>query len=343
MIKLKSPHELLAVVPYVLGFNPTNSIVTLCLSGNRLGLTQRLDLPRPQDAHCVGSALLPTLVKENPDSVILIGYEDRVGDSLPAVESLSSALQSAAMRIHDRLVVSDGRWRSLDCHSPDCCPPIGSFVPEPEDVSRVVAEFIGAGVAPHPDRETMARQLEPGPQAVAVAKVMRSLQKARAKAGDCPAIPRAELFAAWPRILDADDAVITVEDAARAAVSLLDIEIRDAMVAWLCPGTLDLKALSEGVQKLFCGLRKAWDKEDIEHPSTGAQNAVQDALIRLCAMLPDDLATPALSVLASLSWWRGDGALARVALARALRCDPDYRLAQLLLQMVDLAIRPVGR
>jgi hypothetical protein len=31
-IKLTSPHELLAVVPYLLGFCPTNSIVTLCLS-----------------------------------------------------------------------------------------------------------------------------------------------------------------------------------------------------------------------------------------------------------------------------------------------------------------------
>jgi hypothetical protein len=52
-----------------------------------------------------------------------------------------------------------------------------------------------------------------------------------------------------------------------------------------------------------------------------------------------------LSVLVSFTWWCEDGALARVALARvalarALRCDPDYRLAQLLLQMVDLAIRP---
>ena len=60
-------------------------------------------------------------------------------------------------------------------------------------------------------------------------------------------------------------------------------------------------------------------------------------------MLPDHVAAPTLSVLASFTWWRGDGALARVALARALRCDPGYRLAQLLLHMVDLAIRPGGR
>jgi len=73
-----------------------------------------------------------------------------------------------------------------------------------------------------------------------------------------------------------------------------------------------------------------------------AQNAAQDALIHLCAMLPDHVAAPALSVLASFVWWRGDGALARVALDRALRCDPTYRLAQLLQRMVDLAIRPVA-
>jgi hypothetical protein len=286
---------------------------------------------------------MPSLVNENPDSVILIGYEDSVGQSLAALEALAAALQSAAMRIHDRLVVRDGRWRSLDCHSPDCCPPGGSSVPEATDVSRVVAEFIGAGIAPHPDRQALARQLEPGPRAVVVAEVLRSLQRERSKAHDCPAISRAELFAAWPRILEPDAAVVTVEDAALAAVSLLDIEVRDAMVAWLCPGTLDFKELSEEVQKLFCGLEKGWDEEHINPASIASQNAVQDRLIRLCAMLPDDLAAPALSVFASFAWWRGNGALARVALARALRCDAEYRLALLLQRMVDLAIRPVGR
>jgi hypothetical protein len=170
--------------------------------------------------------------------------------------------------------------------------------------------------------------------------VMRSRQRERSKAGSCPSVPRAELFAAWPRVLDSAAPAITPEDAALAAVSLLDIEIRDAMVAWLCPGTLALDELGEDVQDLFCGLERTWDREDIEPASTGAQNAIQARLIGLCAMLPDDLAAPALSALASYVWWRGDGALARVALARALRCDPTYRLALLLEQMVDLAIRP---
>jgi hypothetical protein len=125
-------------------------------------------------------------------------------------------------------------------------------------------------------------------------------------------------------------------------MSLLDIEIRDGLVAWLSPGTLNINELSDEVQELFCGLEPAWGEEHCDPDSLAAQSHAQDALIHLCAMLPDHVAAPALSVLASFVWWRGDGALARVALTRALRCDPSYRLAQLLLQMVDLAIRPVA-
>jgi hypothetical protein len=129
----------------------------------------------------VASALLPSLITENPDAVILIGFEDREGDSLPALEALTTALHSHSMPIHDRLVVRDGRWRSLDCRNSNCCPEEGSPVPEPADVSGVVAEFVGQGVSPHPDRESLARQVEPGPKAAAVASLIRSKQKAGAR------------------------------------------------------------------------------------------------------------------------------------------------------------------
>jgi hypothetical protein len=226
-IKLTSPQELLAIVPFVLGFHPSNSIMVLCLTDNRLGLAQRLDLPRPEEAHHVASALMPSLMDESPDSVIVIGFENCEGDSLPAIEALSEALAAHAIRIHDRLVVSKGRWRSLDCNNANCCPPDGSLVPEPSEVSRVVAEFIGQGIAPHPDRAALAKLLEAGPQAAAVADVLRTRQNVLVKAGDCPAGTRADLFAAWHRILNPDAAAITVEDAALASVSLVDIQIRD--------------------------------------------------------------------------------------------------------------------
>jgi Domain of unknown function (DUF4192) len=342
-INLRSPHELLAIVPFVLGFRPTSSLVVLCLSHHRLGLTQRLDLPAPEHAHHAVSSLMPSLVAENPEAVVLIGYEDRAGESLPTIETLTKALKSNGVQVHDRIIVRNGRWWSLDCVNPDCCPPQGAEVPEPLDVSGVVAEFIGQGISPHRDREALARQLEAGPDAAVVANVLRSRRKAKAKAVDGPGVPRDELFAPWPRILGSDTASISAEDAAMASMSLLDIEIRDGLVAWLSPGTLNINELSGEVQKLFCGLKPAWGEEHHDPTSIASQNAVQDALIRLSATLPDHVAAPALSVLASFAWWRGDGALARVALDRALRCEPDYRLARLLQQMVDLAIRPVGR
>ena len=202
--------------------------------------------------------------------------------------------------------------------------------------------IIGQGISPHPDREALAQQLEPGPDAVAVAKVLRSRQKDIAKTVGSQEVSHSELFAAWPRILDPDQTDISPEDAVLASMSLLDIEIRDGLVAWLSPGTLNINELSTEVQELFCGLEQAWGEERSDPASNASQNAVEARLVRLCAMLPDHVAAPALSVLASFTWWRGDGALARIALDRALRSDPSYRLAQLLLKMVDLAIRPVA-
>ena len=119
-LKLTSPHELLAVAPYLLGFHPTCSLVVLCLFNNKLGLTQRLDLPRAENAHNVAEALLPSLVKEKPEAVIVIviGYGTRRERAcLHALEALTVALHSHTIQIHDRLVVRDSRWRSLDCDS----------------------------------------------------------------------------------------------------------------------------------------------------------------------------------------------------------------------------------
>jgi hypothetical protein len=59
-------------------------------------------------------------------------------------------------------------------------------------------------------------------------------------------------------------------------VSVLDIEIRDAMVASLCPGTLGLDELGKEVQKVFSGLEAGSGNTQIGPTSTLAQNALQD-------------------------------------------------------------------
>ena len=49
---------------------------------------------------------------------------------------------------------------------------------------------------------------------------------------------------------------------------------------------------------------------------------------------------PALTLLALLAWWRGDGARARVLLDGSLDAEPGYRLAELLDDALRAAIPP---
>ena len=50
VLTLCSPAEVLATVPYMLGFQPADSVVLISLRGprQRVGLTLRADLPRPE-------------------------------------------------------------------------------------------------------------------------------------------------------------------------------------------------------------------------------------------------------------------------------------------------------
>ncbi|HEX6577180.1 MAG TPA: DUF4192 family protein, partial [Jiangellaceae bacterium] len=54
----------------------------------------------------------------------------------------------------------------------------------------------------------------------------------------------------------------------------------------------------------------------------------------------DEHAAPVCTVLASVAYQQGDGALAGVALERALRCDPGYTMARMLATMLHGQIKP---
>jgi hypothetical protein len=65
-------------------------------------------------------------------------------------------------------------------------------------------------------------------------------------------------------------------------------------------------------------------------------------LLELCRAVPDECdaeAAAVCTVAAHLAWVEGDGAVARAAVDRALRLAPEYRLAQLLLRLVDAGVR----
>lgn len=272
-------------------------------------------------------ALLAGMAKADPEAVIVLGYEN----ILPVADITRHAAEVCAevgVPVHDQVIVTPYGWQSL---APDA--PSGDLTTS----STAVAELVGAGIAPLPSREALTAVVEPGPDAPAVARhIDRYLAREH---GD----DSLDLYcAAWPGVLDTgDDApAVTAKVAARAVLALRDVTVRDLVVARLTPGTLDVSAVPGQAGALLRTLpAPAWDT-DTGWDRIRTMSRLQHRLTQLCAMTPDSHAAPPCSVLASWAWWRGDGALARVALERALHCEPDYRLALLLERMVDLAIRP---
>lgn len=365
-IRLSGPADVLTVLPYQLGFHPQDCLVVVSLHGSRMGLVQRIDLPSPEHAGDAVAALMAPLRQDRPKSVLLVGYEDREGESRVMLDEMRLACQADGVHVDDRMVVRGGRWFDPDCTG-GCCPSGGLALPAPSEVPAV-AEFVGREICPLPDRSALADLVEPTQQlrSGAVSRfadeaLVRRWEKtdgagrvhgAREGGRDSPSAGlhkvRARELALWSRVLCGEDGAEAIgamssQDLATLAVSLTDVDLRDALIAWLCPGTLPPELIDP---RLFVQMSRALPEPLSAGGDSGDTGQViggqrrERRLCELCAALPDAWAVPILTVLASYTWWRGDGALTRVALDRALRIDPHYRLAQLLVRMVDLAIRP---
>ncbi|HET8602078.1 MAG TPA: DUF4192 domain-containing protein [Segeticoccus sp.] len=349
VLRLRTPGDLLAFLPYQLGYHPRRSVVVVCWHQRRLGLVQRADLPEDWEVEEALDVLLPVLFREDPSAVTLVGYEDIDGESHELLGALADECVDGDIQVRDQLVVCRGFWRSLACTDPSCCPPGGSRLPDPAQVPAAV-EMVARGVRPALDRAGLADRLT-GTRPLlerAVAAEAEQLQAVAPRPWEATRLVpwRDQALAAWARVLgvaaDAGpDAAVPVAslppgDLARAAVSLVDVEVRDALIAWLTPGNLPFELVDPDLlAQVRRHLSAAGGADDEDRG-----RVIEQRLVELCAALPAAWAVAPLTVLATHSWWRGDGALARVAVERALASDPAYRLAQLLLQMIDHAVRP---
>ena len=359
-LHLRGPADMLAVLPYQLGFHPRDSVVVVSLHGRRMGLVQRLDLPPLEHVAEAAAAMIRPLLADEPESALLIGYEGTEGDSAPVLDALEGACLVLDLPVADRLVVRDGRWFALDCAQEDCCPTAGTPLPADHEVPAV-ADYVGLEVAPLADRDALVASVSSGERPLLTRAVgacadewLQALLDGDGEpdpgAGPDSCAERDRALRVWATLLrDDDNAPVVTDlppaDLALAAFSLVDVHLRDALIAWLCPGTLDLDLVDPELRdqlRARLPLRR-WSGEEPDTAEATAQRRVEARLMALCRVLPDEWAVAALTVLANVTWWRGDGALTRVALDRALAADPGYRLATLLERMVDLAIRPERR
>ena len=222
-LKARSPEDLLAVVPIVLGFHPEDSIVMLTFGPPGETFHARVDLPGPDQVPDAVAPLLQAAVRNRVDRVAFILYTREAALGWSAAAILTSEFGGAGLDVVAVLRADGRRWFRLD----------GPDAPEgrPYDVGShpFAAQAVYDGTVTHRDRASLAKSLEPLP--AAVANVVEVMPAALAR---LPDLERAA-EAAW--IVETVFEVVEGErrlsdaDVARLVVAITDIKLRDA--AWL--------------------------------------------------------------------------------------------------------------
>jgi hypothetical protein len=317
-VSLGDPGEIAAGLPHLLGFRPQESVVLVSLTGARgvrVGLTVRADIPLPEHAATLADYVTGSVRRDRPTAVLLLVVSEAAPEEdLPhrdLVHAVTVALFRDRIPVRDALLVGNGRWWSYDCPSGCCRPWAGT--PLPTGTSPLAAATVAAGVVVADSREALAARIAPidGPRRSAMASAARRAAAdagARSRAGGAAAV--------------AEESWAAVE--AGVAHARAGVALSDAALARLLWGLRNV-----GVRDR--ALRLALDDDD----------AAVESLWTTCVRRAPRkyLAAPA-TLLAVSAWLRGDGAMAGLALERALAADRTYRLAGLLSEALTGCLPP---
>jgi hypothetical protein len=320
-LRAGTPDAVLAVVPHMLGFYPSRSLVVLGLGAQyRVMVTFRYDLPDPVDyglAEDIADHADDVLGREHITAALLVGYgpEELVA---PVVASTADRLIASGVDLREALRADSGRYWSMLCDDADCCPPAGrSYDPGSHPAAAVLTD---AGLAAHPDREALARTIQ------------RS-------AGSADRIRRATL-AAQLRLSQLVDLGEAAGDRAPQlrAIRAGRREVQRAIRRYRTGGSIDSVEHLAWLAVLVADLRvrdDAWARMDPAHRDGHCR--LWTDVVRCAAM---EFVPAAASLLAFTAWQSGNGALAAMAIDRALAADPDYSMAHLLDGAVQAALPP---
>ena len=306
VVRVGSPASLLMVVPGLLGFIPADSLVVIGAEHGKVKLTLRYDLPDPPDATVTAEIIQHAseiFAAQKIESVLAIGY-----GSSSLVTPVADALRATALPIREILRVEGGRYWSYLCDDENCCPADGT----PFDTIAESAAVLTASPVLAARDELAASVAAVGGEAGE--SMRQATRKAEEHAAQLLASGRRRLVTAGLNAVAAaigryrrDGRPVVAAEAAWITVALRDLWVRD----------------------------DAWSRLDPEF---------RDAHLRLWTDLtrrarPGYVAAPA-SLLAFVAWQSGNGALANVALDRALADEPQYSMAQLLRQVITAGAPP---
>jgi len=304
-LTLTSPADILAAIPYLVGFHPVDSLIVIGLAGGQAKVAARWGLPFPPGTLAPLTALFD---REEVAQVVLVGYGpgERV---TPAVDEARAVAARAGVEVGEALRADGGRFWSYVCDSARCCPPEGT--PYDSSGSRIAAEATVRGLVALPDRQALERTIAPvtGPVRTAMrqatAAAVHEFLAGLEAAADPDAFARRFVAQGLARVRSALSAGDRLDDAeaARLGLDLAVIRVRDEAWTRLTPCHTDLwKDLTRRLEPAFV--------------------------------------PPAASLLAMAAWRSGDSVLAGIALERTLAIDPGYSMANLLRHALAHLISP---
>ncbi|MGW7755185.1 DUF4192 domain-containing protein [Streptomyces violaceusniger] len=347
-VTLRSPAELADALPYVLGFQPDDSIVMIALHGSRgrFGGRLRLGIPRiPEEWPEVCDQLAECLISGSerrggrPDGVVLFlcqePAEGEAGEEAmerlrPLAQRLRTACGGLEVPVFEALCISGGRFWSYVCPDRRCCPPEGVPLALP-GTSVMAAAATFAGVQVRGSLREMEARLAPlgAPRA-------DGQERALDAAG-------AELV---PRILDGAESTTVCAQTLGLVGRMLDTFQSAPSAADACAADLhddrllddrEAAAVIIGLQDRRTRDRAAGWMEEVD---ADAALRLWRALARRCVGSYGEHAAAPLTLAGWVAWSAGDELTARVALGRALRVDPDYLFARLLHQACNEGVHP---
>ena len=300
-LKVRRPDELLAIIPYLIGFHPDESVVAVFVRSGRIMLMARMDVPAESASDELADRIDGLATQHKAHSLALVAYS---AASLPANRLLTRLMDRLSMhKLTDVLYVGHGRWWSLSCGD-ECCPLGGTpFDPSSHPMS---AAAVFAGLGARADRRELEASLSGPPQtelprlealADALHSELAQLDDPSASVGLLASIVEA---GSGGRVLDEQNCLLL-------GILLTDIALRD--LAWALISTIN----AEDHVRLWGSV---------------------------VAQVPRTLAPAPLCLLGMAAWLSGAGALLNCCCERLAQVAPEYSMGRLLAEVSERALPP---
>lgn len=314
--------DLIALVPYQLGYQPANSLVVISLRAlrGRVGLIARIDTT---DTDQAAASLVEHLRNDQADRIAVVIYDGTTDQATGALATLNDAASAAGLPIFAAWHVTGPTYTTLTGPGAGTTPQTLAA-----DTTVVAATMVAAGVAIAPTRADL--------DITAASPARRAAATRAYLAVSDPSQDRAVGLLIWRAMRE--DATVTSTAAGTLAAYLLDREVRDAVM-------LDMVDTSgNAADALLAGDRSVVEPvmDHVFSRTAGTRpgphlHTDTDTLRKVCALHDNPAAR---SLLALAAWWAGDGAQARIHADAALDLQPGYRLAELIDQTIAVGMGP---